>query len=213
MKFKLFNTDGSSNGEKEIKDFPELEEGKGVDALRQAIIAVHANQRQGNASTKVRSEVRGSGKKIYRQKGLGVGRAGDKKAVQRRGGGVSFGPRPRSYNQKLNKKIKRLAMERALIDQANAENISLIEDWSVAEPKTKLFKNLIGTVAPKSKKVLAIGDAFEDNFTLAARNLSTARLGRAQDLSPLDIVQSDQIVLSLKGLDVLLAKFGKENNK
>ena len=110
MKFKLFKNDGTSSGEKEIKTFPILEEGKGIDALRQAIIAVHANQRQGNASTKVRSEVRGSGKKIYRQKGLGVGRAGDKKAIQRRGGGVSFGPKPRSYNQKLNKKIKRLAM-------------------------------------------------------------------------------------------------------
>ena len=114
MKFKLFKNDGTSSGEKEIKTFPILEEGKGIDALRQAIIAVHANQRQGNASTKVRSEVRGSGKKIYRQKGLGVGRAGDKKAIQRRGGGVSFGPKPRSYNQKLNKKIKRLAIKLAL---------------------------------------------------------------------------------------------------
>ena len=77
-----------------------------MDALRQTIIAIHANQRQGNASTKLRSEVSGSGKKkIYRQKGLGVGRAGDKKAIQRRGGGVIFGPRPRSYNQrKVNKK-------------------------------------------------------------------------------------------------------------
>jgi large subunit ribosomal protein L4 len=210
MKFKLFKNDGTSNGEKDIANFPSLEEGKGVDALRQAIIAVHANQRQGNASTKVRSEVRGSGKKIYRQKGLGVGRAGDKNAIQRRGGGVSFGPKPRSYNQKLNKKIKRLAMERALVDQANADNIILIDDWSVSEAKTKHFKNIVGSIAPNSKKILAIGDCFETNFILAARNLPTARLSRAQDLSPLDIVQSDQIVFSLKGLDTLIAKFGAE---
>jgi large subunit ribosomal protein L4 len=210
MKFKLFKNDGTSNGEKDIANFPSLEEGKGVDALRQAIIAVHANQRQGNASTKVRSEVRGSGKKIYRQKGLGVGRAGDKNAIQRRGGGVSFGPKPRSYNQKLNKKIKRLAMERALVDQANADNIILIDDWSVSEAKTKHFKNIVGSIAPDSKKILAIGDCFETNFILAARNLPTARLSRAQDLSPLDIVQSDQIVFSLKGLDTLIAKFGAE---
>lgn len=210
MKFKLFKNDGTSNGEKDIANFPSLEEGKGVDALRQAIIAVHANQRQGNASTKVRSEVRGSGKKIYRQKGLGVGRAGDKNAIQRRGGGVSFGPKPRSYNQKLNKKIKRLAMERALVDQANADNIILIDDWSVSEAKTKHFKNIVGSIAPNSKKILAIGDCFETNFILAARNLPTARLSRAQDLSPLDIVQSDQIVFSLKGLDTLIAKFGEE---
>ena len=79
-------------------------------------------------------------KEDARQKGLGVGRVGDKRAIQRRGGGVSFGPRPRSYNQKVNKKIKRLAMERAR-DQATAENICLIEDWEIAEPK--LFKSLL----------------------------------------------------------------------
>ena len=90
MKFKLFKADGSASGEKDVPHFPSLEDGKGIDALRQVIIAVHANQRQGNASTKLRSEVAGSGKKIHRQKGLGVGRVGDKKAVQRRGGGVIF---------------------------------------------------------------------------------------------------------------------------
>jgi len=104
-------------------------------------------------------------------------------------------------------------MERALVDQANSQNIALIEEWTVTEAKTKLFKNLISTIAPTAKKVLAIGDTFDDNFALAARNLSSARLSRAQDLSPLDIVQSDQIVFSLKGLDILIAKFGVEESK
>jgi len=91
MKFKLFKKDGSHAGDTVVDNFPSLESGKGVDALRQCIIAVRANQRQGNASTKTRSEVSGSGKKIYRQKGLGTGRAGDKRAIQRTGGGVAFG--------------------------------------------------------------------------------------------------------------------------
>jgi large subunit ribosomal protein L4 len=210
MKFKLFKADGTSSGERDVPHFPTMEEGKGQDALRQVVIATHANQRQGNASTKTRAEVSGSGKKIHRQKGLGVGRAGDKRAIQRRGGGVAFGPRPRSYNQKVNKKIKHLAMERALCDQAAAENISLIEDWEVAEPKTKLFKSLLVSIAPDSKKILVISDAFTDHVGLAGRNLSNARLGRAQDLNALDIVQADQIIFSLKGLDVILAKFGNE---
>ncbi|MBT3636041.1 MAG: 50S ribosomal protein L4 [Opitutae bacterium] len=210
MKFKLFKADGTSSGERDVPHFPTMEEGKGQDALRQVVIATHANQRQGNASTKTRAEVAGSGKKIHRQKGLGVGRAGDKRAIQRRGGGVAFGPRPRSYNQKVNKKIKHLAMERALCDQAAAENISLIEDWEVAEPKTKLFKSLLVSIAPDSKKILVISDAFTDHVGLAGRNLSNARLGRAQDLNALDIVQADQIIFSLKGLDVILAKFGNE---
>ena len=213
MKFKLFKADGTSSGEKDVPHFPSLAEGKGTDALRQVIIAVHANQRQGNASTKLRSEVSGSGKKIFRQKGLGVGRAGDKRAIQRRGGGVIFGPRPRSYSQKTNRKIKRLAMERALCDQASAERISLIEDVEISKGKTKLFDALLGSVAPGSKKVLVISDAFTDQVGLAARNLPKAKLGRAQDVNAVDIVQADKIIVSLKGLDVLLAKFGKEETQ
>jgi len=139
-----------------------------------------------------------------------MGRVGDKKAIQRRGGGVIFGPRPRSYNQKINRKIKHLAMERALCDQASAEKIFLIEDLEVSAPKTKLFNALLGVIAPNSKKILLISDAFTDQVGLAARNLANARLGRAQDINAVDIVQADQIIFSLKGLDVLLAKFGKE---
>ena len=99
MKFKFFNSDGSSNGDKVVDNFPNLDEViRVLMHLRQSIIAVHANQRQGNASTKVRSEVRGSGKKIYRQKGLGVGTSWRQKSnPTSRGGGVVFGPRPRSY--------------------------------------------------------------------------------------------------------------------
>jgi len=80
MKLKLFKSDGTESGEHEVTNFPVLEEGKGIDALRQVILAVRANKRQGNASTKLRSEVAGSGKKIFRQKGLGVGRQGDKRS-------------------------------------------------------------------------------------------------------------------------------------
>ena len=85
MKLKLFKSDGTESGEHEVTNFPVLEEGKGIDALRQVILAVRANKRQGNASTKLRSEVAGSGKKIFRQKGLGVGRQGDKRSPHRRG--------------------------------------------------------------------------------------------------------------------------------
>ena len=122
----MFKSDGTEAGEHEVINFPVLEEDKGSDALRQVILAVRANKRQGNASTKLRSEVAGSGKKIFRQKGLGVGRAGDKRAPQRRGGGVVFGPRPRSYSQKLNKKVKKLAFKRALINQADSNNLLVL---------------------------------------------------------------------------------------
>ena len=143
MKFKLFKSDGSSSSDTEIANFPTLEDGKGADALRQCILAVRANNRQGNASTKTRDEVSGSGKKIYRQKGLGTGRAGEKRAIQRTGGGVAFGPKPRSYNQKINGKMGQLALKRALVDQATEGGISLIEEWSLKSHKTGEFVKLL----------------------------------------------------------------------
>tara|TARA_B100001248_G_C27229951_1_gene384350 strand:+ start:147 stop:779 length:633 start_codon:yes stop_codon:yes gene_type:complete len=208
MKLKLFKSDGTEAGDHEVANFPVLEEGKGNDALRQVILAVHANKRQGNASTKLRSEVAGSGKKIYRQKGLGVGRAGDKRAPQRRGGGIVFGPKPRSYSQKLNKKVKKLAFKRALIDQADSKNLIVIEDFSIDSPKTKLLNGILSRIVPDSKKVLLVSDEHNDNTSLAGRNLSYARLSTAPDLGPVDIVQADKIIFSVKGIDSLLEKLG-----
>ena len=211
MKFKIFKSDGSSSTEKDIKEFPSLDAEKGVDALRQVIIAVHANNRQGNASTKLRSEVSGSGKKIFKQKGLGVGRAGDKRAIQRRGGGVIFGPRPRSYNQKVNRKVKRLALTRALIDQADSNQICLIEKWEISEAKTKLLNGVIQSIAPKSKKVLVVGEEFSENVGLAARNLPHAKLSFAQDVSPLEIVQADMIIFCENGMNKLIEKISEKD--
>lgn len=208
MKFKLFKSDGTEAGDHEVANFPALEEGKGNDALRQVILAVRANKRQGNASTKLRSEVAGSGKKIYRQKGLGVGRAGDKRAPQRRGGGIVFGPKPRSYSQKLNKKVKKLAFKRALIDQADSKNLIVIEDFAIDSPKTKLLNGILAKIVPDSKKVLLVSDEHNDNTSLAGRNLSYARLSSAPDLGPVDIVQADKIIFSVKGIDSLIEKLG-----
>ncbi|MBU61560.1 MAG: 50S ribosomal protein L4 [Opitutae bacterium] len=210
MKFPYFTSEGTEDGERDYPAFMNFDKNKGVDALRQVILAIRSNQRQGNASTKTRSEVRGSGKKIQRQKGLGAGRAGDKKAVQRRGGGVVFGPKPRSYNKKVNRKTKRLALARALFDGATEGKLSLIEAWKVSEAKTKYFTQVINKVTPDSRRSLIVDDAFDDNFGYAARNVSRITLTRAQDLSPLDLVSADKVIFSVSGLEVLLAKVGKE---
>jgi large subunit ribosomal protein L4 len=211
MKFPYFTSDGTADGERDYPSFMNFEKNKGVDALRQAILAIRSNKRQGNASTKTRGEVRGSGKKIQRQKGLGAGRVGDKKAVQRRGGGVVFGPKPRSYNQKVNRKTKRLALARALFDGSTEGKLSLIEEWKVSEAKTKHFTDVIDKVIPESRRSLIVDDAFEDNFGFAARNVSRITLSRAQDLSPLDLVLADKVIFSISGLEVLLAKVGKDD--
>jgi len=211
MKFSYFTAEGTEDGERDYPSFMNFEKNKGVDALRQVILAIRSNKRQGSASTKTRAEVRGSGKKIHRQKGLGAGRVGDKNAVQRRGGGVVFGPKPRSYNKKVNRKTKRLALARALFDGATEGKLSLIEAWKVSEAKTKHFTQVINKVIPDSRRSLIVDDAFEDNFGYAARNVSRITLARAQDLSPLDLVLADKVIFSVSGLEVLLAKVGKED--
>lgn len=211
MKFPYFTAEGTEDGERDYPSFINFEKNKGVDALRQVILAIRSNKRQGSASTKTRAEVRGSGKKIHRQKGLGAGRVGDKNAVQRRGGGVVFGPKPRSYNKKVNRKTKRLALARALFDGATEGKLSLIEAWKVSEAKTKQFNQVINKVIPDSRRSLIVDDAFEDNFGYAARNVSRITLARAQDLSPLDLVLADKVIFSISGLEVLLAKVGKED--
>ena len=208
MKLKLFKSDGTESGEHEVTNFPVLEEGKGIDALRQVILAVRANKRQGNASTKLRSEVAGSGKKIFRQKGLGVGRQGDKRSPHRRGGGIVFGPRPRSYSQKLNKKVRKLAFKRALIDQADSQNLIVIEDFTLDAPKTKELNSLLNKIFPEKTKILLVSDQHNENTALAGRNLSYAKLSSSPDLGPVDIVQADKIIFSVKGIDALLKKLG-----
>ena len=211
MKFKLFKSDGSSSSDTEIANFPTLDEGKGADALRQCILAVRANNRQGNASTKTRDEVSGSGKKIYRQKGLGTGRAGDKRAIQRTGGGVAFGPKPRSYNQKINGKMRQLALKRALVDQATDGGISLIEDWSLKSHKTGEFVKLLKLLGTPSK-TLIIDENLDNNLTLAARNLTNVKVSSSTNVNALDIVGVDQIVCSVSGINSLVNKFSSTKN-
>jgi len=210
MKFKLFKSDGSSSGETEIDNFPTLEDGKGDDALRQCILAVRANKRQGNASTKTRDEVSGSGKKIYRQKGLGTGRAGDKRAIQRTGGGVAFGPKPRSYSQKVNSKMRQLTLKRALVNQASEGTISLIEEWSLKSHKTKDFSQLL-TQLGTSRKTLIIDESVEKNLFLAARNLSNVKVSTSSTVNALDIVGVDQVLCSVAGITSLVSKFSTQN--
>jgi large subunit ribosomal protein L4 len=211
MKFKLFKSDGSSSSDTEIANFPSLDDGKGADALRQCILAVRANNRQGNASTKTRDEVSGSGKKIYRQKGLGTGRAGDKRAIQRTGGGVAFGPKPRSYNQKINGKMRQLALKRALVDQATDGGISLIEDWSLKSHKTGEFVKLLKLLGTPSK-TLIIDENLDNNLTLAARNLANVKVSSSTNVNALDIVGVDQIVCSVSGINSLVNKFSSTKN-
>jgi len=159
MKLKVFSTDGTTSEEKEFANFPAFEGDKGIAAVRQVVIAHQANKRQGNASTKTRAEVAGSGKKLFRQKGSGTARQGSRRVPHQRHGGVAHGPKPRDYSQKINRKMKALAFQRALFNRATEGGLSVIEAFEVKEPKTKLFNKVLTAVLPTRGKVLIIDDA------------------------------------------------------
>lgn len=206
MKLKVYTADGTKSEEKDFAQFPEFEGDRGVAALRQVVIAHQANMRQGNASTKTRAEVRGSGKKLFRQKGSGTARQGSRRVPHQRHGGIAHGPHPRDYSQKINRKVKALAFQRALFERASEGGLSVIESFEVKEPKTKLFNKVLSAVLPKRGKVLIIDDAFEDNAALAARNIEGVSLSEAGNISVLDVVRYRHILVSAKGIETVIAR-------
>ena len=206
MKLKVFKADGSSSTEKDFPHFPQFEGNRGIATLRQVVIAQQANKRQGNASTKTRSEVAGSGKKLFRQKGSGTARQGSRRVPHQRHGGIAHGPKPRDYSQKTNRKMRHLAMQRALFDRASAGGLSVIEDFAVEAPKTKIFNNVLKNVYPKRCKVLVVDDTFEEYTAYAARNIQGVCLAESGDLSVLDIVKFQNVIVSSKAIETIIAR-------
>lgn len=209
MKLKVFSVDGSIAGEKDYS-FPEFEGTKGIQALKQVILALQANQRQGNASTKTRAEVAGTKKKPFKQKGLGIARQGTRRGPQHYKGGVAFGPKPRDYSQAVNKKMRTLALARALYERAAEGEISVIEKWEVADKKTKLFNEVVTKVAPAGS-VLVVDSGWSDANLLAARNISRIDINEASDINALDVARYDSIVVSEKGIELILNRLNGGN--
>lgn len=205
MKLKVYTVDGSSFSEKEFEAFPVLEEGKGVAALKQAVIAYQANLRQGNAKTKDYGEVAGSGKKQGPQKGSGGARHGDKRAPQLYKGGVVFGPRPRDWSKAITTNVKKLALSRALVDLASEGGLNVIERIESADAKTKTMNGVISKVFPKGK-LLVIADAWDENAARATRNIERVSCVEADTLNALDLVSFSQVLVSEQGLNKILER-------
>jgi large subunit ribosomal protein L4 len=205
MKLNVYSADGSSHSEKEFADFPVFEGDRGLLAVRQVVLAIQANLRQGTHSTKTVGTVAGTNKKPFRQKGRGAARQGSLRTVQHRGGGIAFGPHPRDYNQKVNRKVKTLALQRVLFDTASEGKLALIEKWSVDAPKTKLFNSLITKIAPEGS-TLVVDDKFEDATALAARNIPNVHLGQADSINAYDIIRYKNVVVSESAFQTLLSR-------
>jgi large subunit ribosomal protein L4 len=166
-----------------------------------------ANQRQGTHKSKQRNEISGSSKKIKKQKGTGGARAGNIKNPQFKGGGRIFGPAPRDYSFKLNKKVKDLARRSALSYKAKDQQIAIIEDFTFNEPKTKQYQSLLKSLSLADKKTLLVLADANKNVALAGRNIPNTKIITASQLNTYDVVNADQLILlegSINKIDNLL---------
>jgi large subunit ribosomal protein L4 len=185
---------GSAKGSATL-DLRVAKEETAAAVVHRALVRQMANQRQGTACTKTRSEVRGGGRKPWRQKGTGRARAGSNRSPLWRGGGVTFGPKPRDYSIKMNRKERRLALRTALVNRA--ADLFVVEDFSknLAQPKTKELVAALSRwgIEPGSKVLIITGER-DENVYLSARNVENLRLISANNLNVYDLLHADQII-------------------
>ena len=162
-----------------------------------------ANQRQGTQSTKTRAEVRGGGRKPWRQKGTGNARQGSIRAVQWRHGGIAHGPKPRDYSKKMNKKERRLALKSALSYKAKDKDIILLENISMETNKTKDMLNILNTLNIADYKLLLIVNELTDNVCLSARNLGNVKIVLPTEVNTYDVMNADKLVITMDALQTL----------
>ncbi len=167
-----------------------------------------ANQRQGTSKSKERAEISGSTKKIKKQKGTGTARAGSIKSPLFRGGGTVFGPKPRDYSFKLNKKLKKLARKSALSHKVKDGQLKVIEDITMEAPKTKAFSDILGNLKSNDKKTLMIVSDINKNLYLSSRNLRGAKVVTASEINTYDIMNAASVLVtegSIEKIESLLS--------
>tara|TARA_B100001093_G_scaffold331246_2_gene316263 strand:+ start:46283 stop:46915 length:633 start_codon:yes stop_codon:yes gene_type:complete len=169
-----------------------------------------AHQRQGTHKAKERGEIVGSTRKIKKQKGTGTARAGSIKSPVFRGGGRIFGPRPRSYQQKLNKNVKRLARKSALSLKSNGNEIKVIEDFNFDAPKTKSFVSLLGALGLSDSKSLFVVSSVDQNVYLSARNVQSSNVITSSNVNTYKILDANTLVIAESALEGLESTLNKQ---
>ena len=171
--------------------------------VKDAIVAARAGARQGTAKVKTRSEVSGGGRKPYRQKGTGNARQGSIRATQYRHGGIVFGPVPRDYSKKMNKKEKRLALKSALSYKVLDNELVVVETLNFETNKTKEMINLLSSLNLTNNKVLVCVNELTENVCLAARNLGNVKVVLPEEINTYDLVLSDNLLITEEALKTL----------
>ena len=175
---------------------------KGLQALHETVVAYRANRRQGTACTKSRNEVAGSGKKLWNQKGTGRARMGSVRSPIWRGGGIVWGPKPRDYSKSTNRKVKTLALRRALTSRIEDGDVLTTPSFSIADGKTKSFIKALAGITDASK-VLVLAGAFDETTFRSGRNVESVQLLNAADVNAEHLLNYQKIVVVGDALEIL----------
>ncbi len=201
---KVFNKAGSASGEMEVSaDMLVLD--KGEQAVHDVVVAGMAARRSGSASTLSKGEVAGSGRKPWRQKGTGRARAGYRQSPVWRGGGVAFGPKPRSYAVKVNRKVARLAFKRALSGKIDADQVSVIEAVELPGAKTRELFDVLKTLG-LTRSVLIVTAELDMALMRASRNIPKIEVVRARDVSVYQLLRYRTLLATQPGMDALVER-------
>jgi len=195
MKLPVLNIKGKDTGRQVTLDKSIFGLEAHSHAVYLAVKQFRANNRQGTSKSKERGEITGSTRKIKRQKGTGTARAGSIKNPLFRGGGRVFGPTPRDYNSKLNKKVKDLARFSALSDKANSKNLLVVEDFDFKAPKTKEYVNLLKNLGVVNEKTMLVLSENNKSIVLSARNLSKTNVVSSNEINVYNILDASKLII------------------
>lgn len=198
-KVAVYNMNGQQVGETELNDAIFAVDVK-ENLVHAAVVAYLANRRQGTQSAKTRAEVRGGGRKPWKQKGTGRARQGSIRAVQWTGGGVAFAPKPRDYSIKLNKKERRLALQSALTSRVNASKLIVLDTLELEAIKTKAMKEVLDALKLNKALIVTDGDASK-NVMLSARNIQSVKTAAVNNINVYDILKYDTFVVTKDALN------------
>src|SRR5712692_6727223 len=204
----VYNMAGEAVGELELSE-QVFGVTPNVAVLHQVVTAQLVNRRQGNASTKTRSEVAGGNKKPYRQKGTGRARQGSTRAPQFRHGGVVFGPRPHEYHHDVPKKMRRLAIKSALSDKVANEQLIVLKDLALESPRTKEMLAILDNLPVNGKRVLMMLPKRDENIVLSTRNIPSAKVQHVSSINVVELLKHDFVIMPKETVRWIEMVFGE----
>jgi large subunit ribosomal protein L4 len=203
-KLTIYNIKGQESGSIELPEV--FGEAVNESVIHQAVVMYQANKRQGNADTKIRSEISGGNKKPFRQKGTGRARQGSSRSPLMRHGGIVFGPQPRDFSYTLPQKVRTLALCETLKAKFKAGSLVCVDDLKVASGKTKDFMAILKNLKISTSKIVALFDGCGEDVSRAANNIARLGVVRVIDINALDVIKNNKVLATKSAMEKLLKR-------